>query len=386
MRFKQKKRLGALWLAALLLLQTLTGIFPPADVRASAEAIQVWDENELTDYNYRFNMKFQQGITETVSFGCDNLDKDAFTNHERSQRRVDTCRLDENYKPGSAGMRYNNVGKDGKGNIVDVRITLVSVENVQQRYDLQTPIARYTMENEPGSTVTEYDWENNISYPIAAFSLNSIGVHIYCVGKARFHFQFLRHGTEEPLTISGHGTLRDIDAGQGILLPEDSGLDQAYIVRSNDFLNVNGLFVEGGQGSLEPDDKRGWMNLLYNTDSFTIDFIHQARLDKWDKTRADGIAKYGSAERWAESIRNKYVNAEGKSYCENFTGQPYMRGHAYFDFTSYCLGGIEMKKEPEKRVGSVGCSWEEASASGADNPFLINGFEEFQYMIRAEAS
>lgn len=49
---------------------------------------------------------------------------------------------------------------------------------------------------------------------MVGFSKNSIGVFIYSVGYAKVKFQFLKHGTEETLPISGHGTIRDIDAGQ----------------------------------------------------------------------------------------------------------------------------------------------------------------------------
>lgn len=83
---------------------------------------------------------------------------------------------------------------------------------------------------------------------------------------------------------------------------------------------------------------------FYNTDNFTVEFCHQFRLDKWDKSREDAIAKAGSQERWAEITRNKYLDPSGNSYCPNFKGQKYCKAYAYFDFTSYCFGDVEMKK------------------------------------------
>lgn len=34
--------------------------------------------------DYRFNMKFQPGITTYESFGCDNLDREAFQTMEKA--------------------------------------------------------------------------------------------------------------------------------------------------------------------------------------------------------------------------------------------------------------------------------------------------------------
>ena len=95
-----------------------------------------------------------------------------------------------------------------------------------------------------------------------AFPKNSIGVFIYSVGYAKVKFQFLKHGTEETLPISGHGTIRDIDAGQGVRIPSDSSLDNAYVLKNNDYLTVDGNSVSSPLGSVEPDDPRGWLNLF----------------------------------------------------------------------------------------------------------------------------
>ncbi|MFR5915310.1 MAG: hypothetical protein ACLUGJ_09705 [Blautia wexlerae] len=40
---------------------------------------------------------------------------------EEVTRDTESVRITEDYKSGSAGMRYNNVGRDAEGNIVDVR-------------------------------------------------------------------------------------------------------------------------------------------------------------------------------------------------------------------------------------------------------------------------
>lgn len=57
-------------------------------------------------------------------------------------------------------MRYNNVGKDGNGNIVDVRLILVGVENAEPRYDLRT--AESIVQNKGGAT---FAWKDNEAYP-----------------------------------------------------------------------------------------------------------------------------------------------------------------------------------------------------------------------------
>ena len=99
---------------------------------------EIFRGDKVVDYGYRFNMKFQPGITTYESFGCDNLDREAFSDNGKSERDTECVRVGADYKAGSAGMRYNNVGKDGNGNIVDVRLILVGVENAEPRYDLRT--------------------------------------------------------------------------------------------------------------------------------------------------------------------------------------------------------------------------------------------------------
>lgn len=375
-----KERLGAFCLALLFVLQAVLGLLPVSVVEAAVDSIEIWQSDQMIDYGHRFNMKYQQGITTYETFGCDNLDKDAFSDHGRSDREAETVRVSEDYQAGSAGIRYNNVGKDAAGNIVDVKLTLMGVENAECRYDIRTPITK--TEKNGGLS---FAWENNESYPLVGFSRNSIGVFIYSVGSAKVNFQFLKHGTEEVLQISGHGTIQDIDAAQAVEIPSDSNLQQAYILADNDFLKVNGTSVGSQNVAIEPDDEKGWLNMLYDTDHFNLVFSHQEKLDMWDKSRENSINKSGK-EKWIQGVKNKYVDDSGNTYCETFQGQKFCKGYAYFDFTSYCFGGIEMKKAPEKRVGSAGCTWEDAVAATQEAPFVMKECEEFQYMIQTEVT
>ena len=123
--FKLKERLGALLLAMLFILQAILGLVPVCVTQAAPLTVETWDSDKVVDYGYRFNMKFQPGITTYESFGCDNLDREAFSDNGKSERDTECVRVGADYKAGSAGMRYNNVGKDGNGNIVDVRLILV---------------------------------------------------------------------------------------------------------------------------------------------------------------------------------------------------------------------------------------------------------------------
>ena len=168
---KLKERLEALLFAVLFAMQAILGLLPSDTVQAAVTAIEIWKADQMVDYEYRFNMKYQPGITTYETFGCDNKDSDAFSDHGRSGRDTESVRVSADYKPGSAGIRYNNVGKDGEGNIVDVRLTLMGVENAERRYDIRTPISK--TENNGGLS---FGWENNESYPIVGFSKNSIGI------------------------------------------------------------------------------------------------------------------------------------------------------------------------------------------------------------------
>ena len=175
--FKLKERLGALLLAMLFVLQAILGLVPVCETQAAPLTVETWDSDKVVDYGYRFNMKFQPGITTYESFGCDNLDREAFSDNGKSERDTECVRVGADYKAGSAGMRYNNVGKDGNGNIVDVRLILVGVENAEPRYDLRT--AESIVQNKGGAT---FAWKDNEAYPMVGFSKNSIGVFIYSVG------------------------------------------------------------------------------------------------------------------------------------------------------------------------------------------------------------
>lgn len=388
MKQNRRGRLEAGLLAVLFLLQAIFCLLPARRVQADASVIELWDENVVTEYGYRFNVKYQPGITKVETFGCDNQDKDAFTNHGRSERNADTKRISGPYEPESAGVRYYNVGCDGQGNIIDFKMSVVSVENPMPRYDMQTAIYKQNEAEGTGSADGAYDWsgENNMGQPTIAFSLEGIGMYIYCVDSVRVHFQFLKNGTDEPIAISGHGTIRDLDARQGIEIPPDSHIDNAYILKGNDYLKVEGMKVTADSDSLGSGDKRGWVNYLYNTDSMYFDFSHKAQIDNWNTSLAKSIEKYGSQEAWADFTRKKHTDANGVCYCPDYNGGPFMRGHAYFDFIAYCFGGIEMNKAPEKRVGAAGCSWNEAVAAEKDTPFLIKDFDEFQYLVQAEVT
>lgn len=380
-----KERAGAAALAVLLTLQTVLPVVPLKEARADVQAIEEWDENNLVDYKYRFNMKFQKGVTKAVPFGCDNRDQEAFTNHGRNGIYAATNRMTDSYVPDSAGIRYYNVGKDGEGNIVDFQVTVTGVEQAEPRYDLLTPYRKYHIWKDGLEDTGEgFAWPGGMGYPTVAFSLNEIGMRTYCIGTTTVHFQFFKHNTEEPLTISGHGTLRDLDAGQGASIPPDSNLDHAYILRGNRFLKVEGTKVTAGDDSLTSGDKRGWLNFLYDTDQIRFRFHHQGRLDRWDEERRKGIEKQGSQAKWGSVIRNRYVDEDGNSFCPEYDGGKLVRGHAYFDFTSYCLGDVEIRKEPEKRVGPIGASFEEGTAAPKEQPYVIQEYEEFQYMVQAE--
>ncbi len=87
------------------------------------------------------------------------------------------------------------------------------------------------------------------------------------------------------------------------------------------------------------------------------------------------------------NTRNKYLDPSGNSYCPNFKGQKYCKAYAYFDFTSYCFGNVEMKKAPEKRVGESKCAVGTGELRQQKKSLLAcRQGQEFQYMIRAEVT
>lgn len=67
--FKLKERLGALLLAMLFILQAILGLVPVCVTQAAPLTVETWDSDKVVDYGYRFNMKFQPGITTYESLG-----------------------------------------------------------------------------------------------------------------------------------------------------------------------------------------------------------------------------------------------------------------------------------------------------------------------------
>ena len=109
--FHRGSVLTAFCLAVLFALQAVCALLPACIVRAaSSDSVEIWDEDKKVDYGYRFSMKFQPGVSTYESFGCDNLDREAFSDNGKSDRDTECVRVTSDYKPGSAGMRYNNVG------------------------------------------------------------------------------------------------------------------------------------------------------------------------------------------------------------------------------------------------------------------------------------
>lgn len=57
-------------------------------------------------------------------------------------------------------------------------------------------------------------------------------------------------------------------------------------------------------------------------------------------------------------------------------GQKYCKAYAYFDFTSYCFGDVEMKKRL-RNVWEANCTWEQAAAASKEKPFGIRQDRNF---------
>ena len=112
-------------------------------------------------------------------------------------------------------------------------------------------------------------------------------------------------------------------------IPPDSNLQDVYILEGNDFLKVNGTYVGSQNEAIDPDDKKGWLNMIYDTDNFNLVFSHQEKLDMWDESRANSINKAGALEKWVQGVKNKYVDESGRTYCETFQGQKFCKGYAY---------------------------------------------------------
>lgn len=66
------------------ILQAILGLVPVCVTQAAPLTVETWDSDKVVDYGYRFNMKFQPGITTYESFGCDNLDRKLFQTMEKA--------------------------------------------------------------------------------------------------------------------------------------------------------------------------------------------------------------------------------------------------------------------------------------------------------------
>ena len=112
--FKLKERLGALLLAMLFYSAGNSGAC--ACLRNSGgtvNCLETWDSDKVVEYGYRFNMKFQPELPHMNLLGVIIWTGKLFQTMEKAND-TECVRVGADYKAGSAGMRYNNVGKRWK--------------------------------------------------------------------------------------------------------------------------------------------------------------------------------------------------------------------------------------------------------------------------------
>lgn len=309
----------------------------------AATSVKYADENTMYNQKYKYNFKITKNTKATPWGFSDNAslhDKydpnGVFDSCMKSLKNADEDK-------GKFGMLYTNVGSYS-GESVDLKLTVMNWGQLADNYV-----------TEKGDKITPY----------LVFRKDVIEIQSVAVRSVRVRFTFLKSGTSEVLSISGHATLSDLDGGQGFGFPDGCGIKEAYVLRGNSHLKIDGdkiIAADNPHGSgLSPSDKKGWSTVLFDDSNFYLDFY-----GLYDKSMFE--------EPWTIGIHDNGTLAA-----------------SVYQFTPYAIGNFDYKA-PSKRVGSQGTSWSSAKNDAKvtqEAPYIIPGTlgtGKFDYIIMQEMS
>ncbi len=332
------KKLIAFFTALLVLLGTVIGYFPSL-IHAASTTISYATENKVYNRKYSYTFKTTSKTTSSL-WGAKNstsLMNKIDPNNEVSNNRyyVDLTSASK----GSFGILYENVGNYNKQSL-DLKLTIMDWGNEKQW--------KVTADGSMGN-------------PTVILYKNKIDVGICGPEWIRTKFTFLKSGTNQEVDLKGHMTLVDLDENQKVRFPSNCGISQAFILKGNTHLTADGNKIVAADAGTADEDTKSWVTALYDANNFYLDFY----------------------------INGSRVTNQGSNY------YPYRRNgnqrivSDHYGFLGYALGRFNPEK-PQKRVGNLGETWENAKdhkAATESKPYLIPGSmgkNQFTYIIAQE--
>lgn len=401
---KNSFKKAVVWLLCCgLLLEGLAGRLGNETVWGASLPITRIDADQILDAKYQWQARFLSGKTTAREIRCDNVYREQFLKGPRgdwgSEATAGVASLpvgDQAFSREEApGCYYSNVGQiemaDGSVHTMDLQILIMASYGGENRYDYRTPSLTTTNPQLQSSSSSlsniTYSWEKEMGRPCVSFMKNSIGLRIYCVDGVDVEFTYIDHQTGQPLKVSGHGTLSDIDGLQSVGFPEDCNIRQVYLLRESEgHLDINGSSVESGSASLSSDSRKGDITYLFeDTSSVKIHFSYKKSLENMTENYEKALADAGGdKETLAERMKKAYYGSNGETLMEHYHGEKWVTSHASFSYTSKVVG--RFVEEPSdglaKKIGPAGCSWEEAQTASREEPYWLKGQEAFDYLVQ----
>lgn len=375
-------------------------------VKGASLPISRIDADQLLDARYRWQAKFRKGKTTAAQLHCDNIYQEQFLKGPRgdwgSQATVGVASLpvgDKTFTEEEApGCYYADVGEitleDGTVRTMDLQILVVASYGGKNRYDYRTPSLTTTnpQVQPTGSSLSNitYSWEREMGRPCVSFLKNSIGLRVYCVDGVDVSLTYLDHQTGKPLPVSGHGTLSDIDGLQSVKFPQDCQIRQVYLLKDSEgHLEIQDNEILSQTTSLPSESRKGDITYLFeNTSSVKIHFSYKNSLESMTANYEKSLAQAGSKEKLAEKMKKAYYGGNGETLMPHYQGEEWVTSHATFTYTSKVVGRFveEPSQELGKKVGAPGCTWEEAQVTSQEEPYGVEGYQSFDYLIRYSLS
>lgn len=243
-------------------------------VKGASLPISRIDADQILDARYQWQAKFLKGRTAAREIHCDNIYAEQFLKGPRgdwgSEATCGVASLPEGDKTFSAeeapGCYYSDVGQieleDGSVRTIDLKMQVTASYGGKSRYDYRTPSLtttnpQYMPSGGELSNIT-YSWKKGMGRPCVSFMKNTIGLRVYCVDGVDVTMTYLDHQTGQPLAVSGHGTLSDIDGQQMVAFPEGCKIRQVYLLKESEgHLNIGDNCITSEKTSLPSGSRRG---------------------------------------------------------------------------------------------------------------------------------
>ena len=259
---QKNKFLKKILILIMVFVTLLTSLLSITTVRAISLSKIAGDT--IFDSEYGFTFKFISGTTTIETYGMTNYPADhkftsANNNSTYSQSNWYSARLTSNNQKGNIWIRYNNVGVF-EDKIIDLKITVTGWSNLQPA-------------NKNASSSLD-----GVNYPTLFFKKNAIDIASTTnpsIDSPVYKFDFLEHGTDNPINLKGHITFFDIDGGTNganeFMIPTANFTE--YYVSSDTELSVSSTKILNNTSNTTTNtDKKGFLTAFFSGTSITFTY------------------------------------------------------------------------------------------------------------------